>query len=104
MNELPFEDRSDILKTSKLCYDVIERWHQRIRQEHATIGEFVRYANLFIYLFFIYSWLTANEITVYNKNSYVYIHANWRQLPNVEKMKNCKINIKKKKKKKCIKS
>ena len=23
---------------------------------------------LFIYLFFIYSWLTANEITVYNKN------------------------------------
>ena len=55
---------------------------------------------LFIYLFFIYSWLTANEITVYNKNSYVYIHANnWRQLPNVEKMKNCKLNIKKKKKK-----
>ena len=57
----------------------------------------------FIYLFifsFFYIWLAANEITVYNKNSYVYIHANWRQLPNVEKMKNCKINIKKKKKKK----
>ena len=29
---------------------------------------------LFIYLFFIYSGLTANEITVYNKNSYVYIY------------------------------
>ena len=55
--------------------------------------------SLFIYyLFFIYSWLTANEITVYNKNSYVYIHASWRQLSNVEKMKNCKINMKKRKK------
>ena len=52
---------------------------------------------LIIYLFFIYSWLTANEIIVYNKNSYVYIHANWRQLPNVKKMRNCKINIKKRK-------
>ena len=62
------------------------------------------YFILFIYLFFIYSSLTDNEITVYNKNSYVYIYANWRQLPNVEKMKICKINIKKKKKKKCIKS
>ena len=31
---------------------------------------------LFIYLFCIHSWLTANEITVYNKNSYVYTHAN----------------------------
>ena len=30
--------------------------------------------NLFIYLFFICSWLTANEKTVYNKNSYVYIY------------------------------
>ena len=43
---------------------------------------------LFIHLFILfYSWLIANEITVYNKNGYVYIHANWRQLPNVEKMK-----------------
>ena len=43
---------------------------------------------LFIHLFILfYSWLIANEITVYNKNGYLYIHANWRQLPNVEKMK-----------------
>ena len=28
----------------------------------------------FIYLFFIYSWLIANEVTVYNKNSYIYIY------------------------------
>ena len=42
----------------------------------------------FIFLFFIYSWFKANEITIYNKNSYVYIHANGpRELPNVEKMK-----------------
>ena len=27
-----------------------------------------------IYLFFIFSWLIANEITVYNKNSYIYTY------------------------------
>ena len=48
---------------------------------------------LFTYLFFICSWLTANKITAYNKNSYVYIHVNWHQLPNAEKTKNCKLNI-----------
>ena len=42
---------------------------------------------LFIYLSINYSWLTANEISVCNENSYVYTHANWRQLTNVEKMK-----------------
>ena len=45
------------------------------------------YNYLFISVLFIYSWLAANEITVYNKNTYVYIHANWLQLPNVEKKK-----------------
>ena len=45
------------------------------------------YNYLFISVLFIYSWLAANEITVYNKNTYVYIHANWRQLPKVEKKK-----------------
>ena len=30
-------------------------------------------AELFIYSFFIYKWLTANEITIYNKNSYVIV-------------------------------
>ena len=33
----------------------------------------------FIYLFFIYSWLTANEITVYNKKKATYIYMNkWK--------------------------
>ena len=39
-------------------------------------------------IYFIYSlFIVTNKTTVYNKNSHVYIHANWRQLPNVEKMK-----------------
>ena len=29
---------------------------------------------MFIYLFIIYNWLTANEITVYNKNSCIDIY------------------------------
>ena len=59
-----------------------------------TINLFFIYLFIYLfYLFFIYSWLTANEITVHNKNNYAYIRANWRQLLNIEKMKNCKLNI-----------
>ena len=46
---------------------------------------FCLFIGLFIYSLFI-------------KNSYLYIRANLRQLPNVEKMKSCKLNINKKKK------
>ena len=62
--------------------------HLKLRNQDG----FSMYIYLFIYLFFICSWLTANEITAYNKNSYVYIHVNWCQLPNAEKIKNCKLN------------
>ena len=55
---------------------------------------------LFIYsLFIVDSQLMKQPSTI--KNSYVYIHAKWRQLPNVEKMKNCKLNINQKT---CVKS
>ena len=60
---------------------------------------------LFIYLF-IYSLfivdlqLMKQPYTI--KNSYVYKHANKHQLPNVEKMKICKLNINLKKR--CITS
>ena len=60
---------------------------------------------LFIYLF-IYSLFTVDLQLMKQpstiKNSYVYINANWRQLSNVEKMKNRKLNINRKKT--CIKS
>ena len=42
---------------------------------------------IWIYLFFIYSSLTVNEITVYNKNSYAYIHANDVNFKTLKKWK-----------------
>ena len=67
--------------------------HLKLRNQDGFSMYIYLFIYLFTYLFFICSWLTANKITAYNKNSYVYIHVNWHQLPNAEKTKNCKLNI-----------
>ena len=62
---------------------IVSKFH--LRSSHARGRK--RFSILFIYLLFISNWHTANEITIYNKSSYICIHSNWSQLSNIGKMK-----------------
>ena len=52
----------------------VKRVIRQLEKPPKSLENSLYFIYLFIYLFFIYSGLAANEITVYNKNSYVYIY------------------------------